>query len=597
MLLTVPLAAGLAALGRPASAAIPKVREQWYVTDLSIGAADAITDGRGVVVAVIDGGVDATHPKLAGQLVPGFGTGGDAAPDGMRDSEESGHGTAMAGIIAGRADVGPASIQGIAPGAKVMPISTGSEIDTDEVAAGIRYAVDHGAKVINMSLGSPGPATLTERSAVRYALDHDVVVVAAAGNSEPGDREINAPANIPGVIAVTGTNINGEGWRGSVTGPQAVVAAPAPNVFAPVPRRVSADGYDSGDGTSNSSAIVSGIVALIRAHYPTLDAANVIERLIATATDKGAPGRDALYGYGEVDPVRALTATVAQVSANPLLTGATPAPAGAGGSATGAPGGATRPPVPVVHPPSAAPKPGRAAPIAAIGVAAGLVVVAALLAALMVGRRHPRRRRPGGGAGAGAAGGAVGGSGLPPVGPTWPVDGETAWHRMSVPAGPGPARPGPPRSGELAGRPVTWPGAPWPAPAPASTSAPAPGGSPNRPAPGPWLPGTPVPTAPVPTAPVPTAPVPTAPVPTMPIPPAPVSTVPFAPPPVPGAPRREAPVGPAPWYRHLPPEGDAVTRPIASRVAQRGPSPASSPGSIPGPGQASGRDPSERPDA
>ncbi|CUU58738.1 type VII secretion-associated serine protease mycosin [Parafrankia irregularis] len=304
--------------------------EQWYQQSLRLADAHQVSLGAGVIVAVIDGGVDATHPKLRGQLLPGAGIGTDAAVDGLRDDDPDGHGTAMAGIIAGRADVGDPAVWGVAPAAKVLPISTGVRADSDEVARGIRIAVDRGADVISMSLGSVGHATDAEERAVRYALERDVVVVASAGNTEPGDTAVNSPANIPGVIAVTGTDYRGRFWGGSVQGPQSVLAAPGPAIRVPVPTRVSEDGLDTGGGTSNSAAIVAGVAALVRAELPTLDAANVVNRLIRTATDMGPLGRDDQYGFGLVDPVAALTTEIPLVATNPLLATRSPGATAAG---------------------------------------------------------------------------------------------------------------------------------------------------------------------------------------------------------------------------------------------------------------------------
>ncbi|WP_235487057.1 S8 family serine peptidase [Frankia sp. AvcI1] len=353
-LLAAPAVADPAAAGPgvvlPAPVA-PAQGSQWYHAVLGLAQAQQVSEGAGAVVAVIDGGVDAGHPKLQGQVLPGAGVGPGAAPDGWRDDDPDGHGTAMAGLIAGRNDNGRPEVRGIAPAARILPVSTGAEADSAEVAHGIHRAVDLGADVINLSLGSAGAATGDEREAVAYAFAHDVVVVASAGNVETGDSEINSPANIPGVVAVTGSTARGDFWRGSSRGARAVIAAPAPGIRAPVPTRVSPDGLDTGAGTSNSAAIVSGVVALIRSAWPDLDAPNVIERLIYTARDAGPPGRDVEFGFGIVDPAAALTRPVPAVAANPLLAtptrwgtaGQPPAgadPAGAG-SGSGSPGGTT----------------------------------------------------------------------------------------------------------------------------------------------------------------------------------------------------------------------------------------------------------------
>ena len=308
----------------------------WYVSALRLDEAHQLSTGTGVVVAIVDGGVDPTVPALAGQLLPGIGIGDDAAPDGLRDDDPDGHGTSMAGLVAARA-VGPdgkaTGFAGVAPDAKILSISTGRETDSDEVAEAIRLATDRGAKVISLSLGSLGPPEPGERAAVRYALARDVVVVAAAGNVEegdddPADHEVNSPANIPGVIAVTGSNPRGEFWDGSANGPAAVLAAPAPSIRAPVPAALSPSGAQTADGTSNSTAIVAGVAALVRAEHPELNAPSVIDLLVRTADDRGPAGRDEWFGFGVVDPVAALRAVPLPIATNPLLV--TPAPLEAG---------------------------------------------------------------------------------------------------------------------------------------------------------------------------------------------------------------------------------------------------------------------------
>ncbi|MFG2109700.1 type VII secretion-associated serine protease mycosin [Micromonospora chersina] len=278
-----------------------------------------LSTGRGVIVGVVDSGVDATHPDIRGRVLPGgrsYGSVGDGRAD------EDGHGTHIAGIIA--ATSAADGVDGIAPSARILPIKIkkGKGLSSDQaLAQGIRMAVDGGAKVVNVSVGSPDVASPGEKDAITYALAKDVVVVVAAGNTAKGDRAVISPANIPGVIAVTGTTRGGAFWSGSVQGPEAVVSAPGDGIFNIGPNH----GYGWGDGTSDSAAIVSGIAALIRSKYPDLDATNVINRIIRTARDAGPKGRDPQYGFGRVDPVAALTADVPTVAENPLLAPATPA--------------------------------------------------------------------------------------------------------------------------------------------------------------------------------------------------------------------------------------------------------------------------------
>lgn len=331
--MAVALAAGVA-IGWSGGASAETVQQrQWHLGYLKIADAQRITTGRGVTVAVIDSGVDAGHPDLSGQVRSGTCASNPGPGSDQRPTEDfNGHGTQMAGLIVAK---GGAGALGIAPNANVMPIcvdDTGAyqEVGEQEVAQGIRYATDHGATVINVSLGGPrSPSTVLEQ-AVGYALTHDVVVVAAAGNVSQGDTAVADVARIPGVVAVTGVGPGGSFWSGSVQGPQVAVAGPAVGITSTDSTEKTdspnTDKYVTASGTSGASAIVSGVVALIRSKYPHLDAINVINRLVRTADDNGPPGRDPQYGFGVVDPVRALTAAVPSTSVNPLGAPSSPVP-------------------------------------------------------------------------------------------------------------------------------------------------------------------------------------------------------------------------------------------------------------------------------
>jgi subtilisin family serine protease len=184
--------------------------------------------------------------------------------------------------------------------------------DATVVAEGLRWAVDHGARVVNMSLGgSDSSDALSE--AVRYAMAHDVVVIACTGNVTAGEPAgVWYPARESGVIAVAGlagTNL----WKGSLTGPPTILTAPAVDMLGARP-----GGYWRVEGTSFAAPLVAAAAALIRSRWPALSADNVINRLIRTAHDLGTAGRDDVYGFGEVDPLAALTAPVPPVSVNPL---------------------------------------------------------------------------------------------------------------------------------------------------------------------------------------------------------------------------------------------------------------------------------------
>jgi subtilisin family serine protease len=252
----------------------------FWVGQLGLDEAWATSRGAGVAVAVIDTGVDSSHPDLAGRVLPGaefpeLGTGG-------RDL--LGHGTDVAALIAGRA--------GVAPEAEVLPVKlTGGSADAE---AAVRWAADHGAKVINLSLG--GSAGRYDEG-LRYAAKRDVLVVVAAGNTGV-DQGVTPLARTAGVLAVSAVDRNGA-FRPdvSVAGPEVALAAPGVDITT-----------SRGDrsGTSYAAAIVAGTAALVRAKYPELTAPEVAELLKSTATDAGPTGQDPQYGFGIIDPVRAL---------------------------------------------------------------------------------------------------------------------------------------------------------------------------------------------------------------------------------------------------------------------------------------------------
>jgi membrane-anchored mycosin MYCP len=331
-LAVVTVLGALVTLGLPA---VPASAEdvqalEWHLTALDVAAAQKISTGQGVIVAVLDSGVQADHPDLAGQVLPGTDLSTDNAYKGQIDTKN--HGTGVAGVIAAKG--GKGHMLGIAPGAKILPVLTADE-PGQIVAQGIRWAVDHGAKVINISGGIQDP-TEEEVAGVRYALDHDVVVVAAAGNTTQGDTHVIAPASIPGVIAVVGTDRTGNAWSGNVHGPEVTLAAPAADIvtLANHLSDLRPGGYVNVSGTSESAPMVAAAAALVRAKYPQLHVNDVINRLVSTADDLGAPGRDPVYGYGRLNIVKALTADVAPVSSNPLVTASpsAPAPRAAAGS-------------------------------------------------------------------------------------------------------------------------------------------------------------------------------------------------------------------------------------------------------------------------
>ncbi|ANZ37175.1 type VII secretion-associated serine protease mycosin [Lentzea guizhouensis] len=310
------------AVALPLLLAAQTIEEQeWHLDALDVYGAQAQTRGDGVIVGVIDSGVDAQHPDLAGRVLPGTGFGSSQGTDGTTDTD--GHGTGMAAIIAGTGRNGGAL--GIAPGAKILPVASAekTQFALDVVADSIRWATDHGAKVINLSLGFTGSTTPGLVRAVNYAMDKDVVLVAATGNE---GEEVSSPANIGGVIAVAGTNRDGRPWRSSNVGADTVLAAPAEGIVTASPESVYPSGYAEMDGTSAASAIVAGVAALVRAKHPDMPAKDVVNALIRTAKDLDAPGRDDRTGFGLVDPAAAVKAQLPPVERNPLLPPPKPSP-------------------------------------------------------------------------------------------------------------------------------------------------------------------------------------------------------------------------------------------------------------------------------
>jgi type VII secretion-associated serine protease mycosin len=289
--------------------------EQWQLDVLRASSAWRISTGRGVTVAVVDSGVDGSHPDLVDRVLPGIDLVDDGGTGGGPDPV--GHGTTVAGLIAGRSDDRRGAV-GLAPDARILPVRV---LDGDNryddaliVAKGVRWAVDNGARVVNLSLGGSGDSPALA-AALDYAFARDVVVVACTGNvATSSDPQVWYPAREPGVIAVAGLERASDNlWSGSITGAATVLTAPATGLVGARP-----GGYWRVQGTSFAAPLVAATAALIRSRWPQMSAGEVVNRLISTARDLGPAGRDDRFGYGVVDPVAALTADVPPVGRNPL---------------------------------------------------------------------------------------------------------------------------------------------------------------------------------------------------------------------------------------------------------------------------------------
>jgi type VII secretion-associated serine protease mycosin len=305
----------------PVAAGADLIRSrEWSLTALHVPQAWRWSKGAGVTVAVLDTGVDGRHPDLVGRVIQGPDYTGHGRRPGNRYWGR--HGTAMASIIAGHGH-GPghaAGVIGVAPLAKILSIRVTWENDDpersdqaqvtrtrDAVARGIRYAVDHGAQVINMSLGGGTMVyngNPVEEDAVRYALGKGAMLIASAGNDGAGPNRTNFPAAYPGVTAVGAVDrvLRPAGFsnrHGYVS-----VAAPGVDI-------ISADAgrsYVEGTGTSPSAALVAGIAALVRSRCPSLTPDQARLALERGTTHRPPGGRDTKVGAGVADALRAMYA-------------------------------------------------------------------------------------------------------------------------------------------------------------------------------------------------------------------------------------------------------------------------------------------------
>jgi type VII secretion-associated serine protease mycosin len=288
--------------------------QQWALPKTRTTDAWPQSTGAGVTVAVIDTGVDAGHPDLAGQVLPGI----DFVTDTQGVSTDpNGHGTHVAGIIAALTD-NSLGVAAVAPDAKILPVrvldAAGNGYASD-AAAGVVYAADHGADVINLSFGS-ATRSGTLSAAIDYARDQGVVVVAAAGNGRAKGSPVTYPAADPGVIAVAATDSSDKIASYSSMGNYIDVAAPGSDIVSTYP---AGTGYATMFGTSMAAAHVAGIAALVISHQPGLTPDEVDAAISGYAVDLGPRGRDRDFGNGRVDAAAAL--------AGADLIAGTPAPA------------------------------------------------------------------------------------------------------------------------------------------------------------------------------------------------------------------------------------------------------------------------------
>jgi subtilisin family serine protease len=281
---------------------------QYALTKLQLPQAHALALGDKVLIAVVDSGIDVTHPELAGTIADQF----DAIGNGDKVHP---HGTGIAGAI-----VAHARLRGTAPAAQILAARAfGSKRDASDgtsfnILKALDWSVRRGARIINMSFAGPRDPAVLRSLAVAHA--QGIILVAAAGNAGPKSPPLY-PAADPDVIAVTATDEGDQLFPAANQGKHIAVAAPGVDIFLPAPEGT----YQMISGTSFAAAEVSGTVALMLERRPDLDPPSVRKILMTTARDLGPTGLDPQFGAGLVDAYRAVLSTVPR-TAEPRTTGA-----------------------------------------------------------------------------------------------------------------------------------------------------------------------------------------------------------------------------------------------------------------------------------
>ncbi len=266
---------------------------QYIVSKLNLAEAHLIATGKNIKVAVIDSEIDSKHPDIEGAIAGNY----DALPD--DDQTAHPHGTGMAGAIASHK-----RLLGVAPGAQLLAIrafgvnSAGAAGTSLAIVKGLQWAVDQGAKVINMSFAGPRDPILQQ--AIKRLTDQGIILIAAAGNAGPKSPPL-FPGADPNVIAVSATDVDDKTYKNANRGKYVAIAAPGVDILVPAPE----GGYQLTTGTSVAAAHISGVAALLLERDGSLRPEAIRAILSGTAKNVGAPRND--LGAGLVDPVKALS--------------------------------------------------------------------------------------------------------------------------------------------------------------------------------------------------------------------------------------------------------------------------------------------------
>ncbi|MGW2019578.1 S8 family peptidase [Streptomyces sp. NPDC001927] len=384
----------------PAAQAEDMRGRQWYLDAMKADELWKVATGKGMTVAVLDTGVDSTVSELRGKVLPGrnfYDAGGGTGRTDDGDTER--HGTNMAIAIAGSGSNG--GVKGIAPDAKILPVKVGERATfglVQHTTKAIRYAVDSGARVINISMVSvASEAEVAEwQSAVDYATSKNSLIFAGAGND--GRESIEYPAAIPGVVAVGALDTKGKVAKFSNYGSHLALAAPG----VEIPGRCTNDKsqYCAHEGTSQATALASGTAALIWSAHPDWTANQVLRVMMETAGHVGeVPSK--YIGYGSIRPAQVLLegkGNPGDPDVNPLLAAqkqqqgasqspapqTSPSPDSTGASGTNGPNQESK------NPESAARPDEGGFPLWGIAVSAVAVVAVVIGVVVAAGRRNRR---------------------------------------------------------------------------------------------------------------------------------------------------------------------------------------------------------------
>ncbi len=273
---------------------------QWHLPKiLTPNGWDITTGSNAVPIAILDTGVDSTHPDLSNKLLAGY----NFAYGNTGTNDMGGHGTSVAGLAAAITN-NATGVAGVAWGNPIMPLviaDSNGWIPYSNMANAITYATDHGVKIINMSCGGTSQSS-TLQNAVNYAWNKGCVIVAAAGND--GTTTPNYPAACSNVVAVSATTIGDTLAIYSSYGSWIDIAAPGSSLTT----TLKGGGYGGATGTSYATPIVSGLVALIMSANPTLSNIQVVDIMEKNADDLGTAGFDVYYGYGRINVYKSLLA-------------------------------------------------------------------------------------------------------------------------------------------------------------------------------------------------------------------------------------------------------------------------------------------------